>query len=241
MKKLTTTIILSALTMGLACIEEPPELRLVLFDGSGSSPRGQNLLVSVAEGWLEEDRTGGDRLEVYLVGQDLAAATRLHAVTVPRHWGSPVRAKKDQWRRRELRRLDEMLRELSCPRGCGSGVVSGLWSAVERLRAAPATFRKTLTVLSDLREWSAVGRLDRGRPLPEPQAFLKRVKAQGLLSDLKGLSLRICGVHSQSVPGSPWRATDSVRLQAVWRAFFKAAGQPQVVFHTDCPAEEVRR
>ena len=95
----------------------------------------------------------------------------------------------------------------------GSAIVEGIHAAVSKLRERNGWY--SLVVLSDLcqltPEW------DFEHSVPQAQTFLTWLKDTHLLSDLKGISVRGCGMHNHRTPGRGlYTATRAAQLQEIW-------------------------
>ena len=113
----------------------------------------------------------------------------------------------------------------------GSAIVETIHAAVSKLRERSG--RYSLVVLSDLRqltpEW------DFEQKVPEAQIFLTWLKNTHLLSDLRDINVRGCGMHNRRTPGrGSYTATRAAQLQETWERTFREMGAPQVNLFSSC-------
>jgi hypothetical protein len=177
----------------------------------------------------------GSRFEVMVVGCGSDDADTVGIITAPERWGSGAAQKKRAWMEAEERHLDDF--RLKRPQRC-SGIVGGIARAARRLHEGGRPDKKLL-IHSDLREVSTETGFNFERMVPLPAAFVEAVRERGLLPDLRGIEVTVCGVHPDSTPDARhWSARQTLALRAVWSAFFRAAGVQHVDFLEKCPWEE---
>jgi len=176
----------------------------------------------------------GSRFEVMVIGCGSDDAETIDVITVPERWGSGATQRKRAWIEAEERHLGNL--RFKRPQRC-SGIVGGIARAARRLHEGDQS-GKQLLVDSDLREVSAETGFNFERSIPSPSAFVETVKERGLLPDLRGIGLMLCGVHADSMPDARhWSARQTIALHAAWSAFFRAAGVDHIEFLEKCPWE----
>jgi hypothetical protein len=159
----------------------------------------------------------------------------MSVIDVPIHWGASAAQKKRAWIEAEERHLGNL--RLKRPQRC-SGIVGGIDRAARRLRESEKAEKKLL-IDSDLREVSAETGFNFERSVPEPSVFVESVRERGLLPDLRGFEITVCGVHPDSTPDARhWSARQTLALHAAWSAFFRAAGVEHIDLLEKCPWEE---
>jgi hypothetical protein len=177
----------------------------------------------------------GSRFEVVVVGCGSDDADTVEVVTVPERWGSGATQKKRAWIEAEERHLDDF--RLKRPQRC-SGVVGGVARAAGRLHEGGRPNKKLL-IHSDLREVSMETGFNFEKSVPLPADFVQTVRERGLLPDLRGIEVTLCGVHADSTPDARrWSAKQAIALQAAWAAYLRAAGADRVQFLERGPWEK---
>jgi hypothetical protein len=135
----------------------------------------------------------------------------------------------------EERHLGDL--RLKRPQRC-SGIVGGIARAARRLHEGGRPDKKLL-IHSDLREVSTETGFNFERSVPLPADFVEAVRERGLMPDLRGIEVTVCGVHADTTPDARrWSAKQSIALQAAWAAYFRASGVDQVQFLERCPWEK---
>ena len=113
----------------------------------------------------------------------------------------------------------------------GSAIVEAIHAAVSKLRERSG--RYSLVVLSDLRQFTP--EWDFEQTVPQAPTFLTWLKKTHLLSDLRDINVRGCGMHNRRTPGrGSYTATRAAQLQEIWERTFRAMGAPQVKLFSSC-------
>ncbi len=100
----------------------------------------------------------------------------------------------------------------------GSAIAEALHVALGDLQRHRGVLR--LLVHSDLRQVTP-GRWNFERTVPSPAVFLRWLEKQRLVGDLRGVELRLAGMHHRRAPGAaPFDAKLAEQVAVVWREAF---------------------
>jgi len=115
----------------------------------------------------------------------------------------------------------------------GSAIVETIHVAVSKLRERGG--RYSLVVLSDLRQLTPEWNFE--HTVPQIPDFLTWLKNTHLLSDLRDINVRVCGMHNRRTPGGElYTATRAAQLQEIWERTFREMGATQVKLFSSCDA-----
>jgi hypothetical protein len=204
-----------------ACGKAPrPVDEKELLDCSSSDPCDARTVRVPAVNFLDQNNVPGSSFEVYVVGCDIGDVARVYVIDVP-EWGPGATRRKTQWRDTELERLKGLT--VPAPTRC-SAIAASLWS-VARLFREREGFVRRLRLVSDLREVYPPLHVNFEKHIPSPQQFVERLKKGGILADLAGINVSICGVHNRRTPDAPrWGAENSNQRDDAWSASLEAMG-----------------
>jgi hypothetical protein len=202
-----------------ACGKAPlPVDEKELLDCSSSDPCDARTVRAAAVDFLNENNVPGSSFEVHVVGCDVGDVAKIYVIKVP-EWGPGATRRKKQWQDAELERLKGLT--LPAPTRC-SAIAASLWSVARLFREREGAVRRLLLV-SDLREIFPPLHLNLERRIPSPQQFVARLKKGGILADLDGIDVSICGVHNRPTPDAPrWGAENSNQRDVAWSAALEA-------------------
>ncbi|MBI5161628.1 MAG: hypothetical protein HY996_09485 [Micrococcales bacterium] len=95
--------------------------------------------------------------------------------------------------------------------------------------------RRSMVVLSDMREQTPRGPWNFERSAPGVGAFAAWLRAEGLAADLHGVPVRVCGLHHQRGPAAgPFDARQAARIKQAWQEAFAAMGVRELTMHSTC-------
>jgi hypothetical protein len=214
----------------LASASVAPLLHLsVVCDFSSSTMDAachETALLRAFDFWVAEGLARpGSSLSVDVVGQSRETMWTVFDLSVPeRSVGERIAYM--LWARAQLAQLKSESFEKN-----GSAIVEAIHAAVSKLRERSGWY--SLVVLSDLRqltpEW------DFEHTVPKAPTFLTWLKNTHLLSDLRDINVRVCGMHNRRTPGSgSYTATRAAQLQEIWERTFRAMGATQVNLFSSC-------
>jgi hypothetical protein len=96
--------------------------------------------------------------------------------------------------------------------------------------------RRSMVVLSDMREQTPRGPWNFERSAPRPRAFATWLQTEGLVADLHGVPVRVCGLHHRRGPGAgPFDARQATRIEEAWQEAFAAMGVTDLTMASTCP------
>jgi hypothetical protein len=95
--------------------------------------------------------------------------------------------------------------------------------------------RRSLVVLSDMREQTPRGPWNFERFAPRPSAFATWLLAEGLAPDLRGVPVLICGLHHRRGPDArSFNARQAERIREAWQDAFEAMGVTSLTMRSSC-------
>jgi hypothetical protein len=114
----------------------------------------------------------------------------------------------------------------------GSAVAEAVSVAAATLRSR--TGGRELVILSDLRQVTPrVWNFEVA--VPSPEVFARWLRATGLSSDLRGVEVRVCGLHHRRAPGAPpFDAALARRVEAAWKRAFDTMEARGTLLDGDC-------
>lgn len=181
------------------------------------------------ERWIAAGRgASGGTFTVYLVGTSRDTVRRVFAVSVP---DLPLGEKAAFL----LGAREELGRALATDAvHNASAIAEAVHVAASELRDASG--RRELELLSDLRQFTA-GQWNFERSVPEVPAFARWLQRQGLLADLHGVPVRVCGLHHRRAPSAgPFDARLATKVRQIWEATFQAMGVSELHLVQTCEA-----
>lgn len=163
-----------------------------------------------------ESRKG--RFDILIVGKGINDAELFHWEKAPEKLMLPISQGKKRWMKEARERLQSRLNEL--PRkGTASAIVEGIFRAALRLSGTHG--RKTIIVLSDLRQVS--GRWNFEREVPDEAVFLEWIDSLGS-PDFGGTQVMACGFHAGASGARRLDVAQVMRLRALWEKVFERWG-----------------
>lgn len=117
----------------------------------------------------------------------------------------------------------------------GSAIAEALSVAATDLQQAGGD--RELLVLSDLRQVTR-GSWNFEAAAPAPAIFTTWLRSRGLQPDLRGISVRVCGLHHRRAPGArPFDASLARKVVQAWSGALTAMGATEPRLEGDCPEE----
>jgi hypothetical protein len=201
-----------------------------LLDCSSSDPCDARTVHAAAIDFIDQNNVPGSSFEVYVVGCDIGDVAKIHVIEVP-EWGPGATRRKKQWRDAELERLKGLT--MPPPTRC-SAIAASIWSVARLFHEREGAVRR-LRLVSDLREVYPPLHLNFEKHIPSPQQFAERLHKGGILADLTGIKVSICGVHNRRTPDAPrWGTENSNHRDDAWLAALEAMGVHGVRLDESC-------
>ncbi len=207
----------------------PPQHTVMVCDRSSSADCSEEVVALAGASFLDRNPPGASRFEVRSLGASLHDVRALIEIVLPDQWGAGMREKR---RRFNHAQLDRFMALKLPPVVEQSAVAAAVWKAGRVLQERRALHQE-LVIVSDMREVSAVANFERS--VPGPDQWVKILRKTGLLGDLSGVVVTVCGVHDRTVAGmQPWTPDKSEALRAAWAKAFAAMGAPGVALTEAC-------
>ena len=159
---------------------------------------------------------------IFIVGKDIGDVDGFLTIEAPQKIPAPLNRGRASWKKTVLAELKST--PLPNKAGAASAIVDAIYKASLSLSGLKGT--KSLTVISDFREYSHGGRVDFEHRVPSPEEFVDYLRKVARPPDLSGVAVVACGFQASSPAGGRLDVAALLKVQDAWKAAFEYWGHP---------------